>query len=127
MISFMMCFHTQWEVFLKLNFIPGWNSTRFIPGWNLRENRNFFVLGLVSSQDEILSRLHVNTFKVERPKRKTKTQMKMLDGSLLFKEHSTNWTKPKNFETRRWPKKFLSFLVFHNNIKTFRQNIKRMF
>ena len=62
----------RWEILLyvfiilsgrfsfKFNFIPGWNSTRFIPEWNSRVNRNFFIQGRVSSQDEISSRLHVN-------------------------------------------------------------------
>ena len=47
----------KWEILLyvfiilngrfsfKLNFIPGWNSTRFILGWNSRVNRNFFIPG----------------------------------------------------------------------------------
>ena len=44
----------------KLNFIPGWNSTRFIPGLNSLVKRNFFIPGQVSSRDDISSRLHVN-------------------------------------------------------------------
>ena len=48
----------------KFNFIPGWNSTRFIPGWNSCVNRNFFILGRVSSWDEIWSRLYVNALLV---------------------------------------------------------------
>ena len=44
----------------KSNFILEWNSTHFILGWNSRVNRNFFILGWVSSRDEISSQLHVN-------------------------------------------------------------------
>ena len=49
------------RIFFKLNLILRWNSTSFIPGWNSRVNRNFFLPGRVSSQDEISSQLHVNT------------------------------------------------------------------
>ena len=49
------------RIFFKLNFILRWNSTSFIPGLNSRVNIIFFLPGQVSSQDEISSRLHVNT------------------------------------------------------------------
>ena len=44
--------------------IRGSNSTCFILGWNSRVNRNFFILGWVSSRDEISSPLHVNALSV---------------------------------------------------------------
>ena len=36
----------------------------YIPEWNSHVNRNFFIPGQVSSQDEISSRLHVNALLV---------------------------------------------------------------
>ena len=58
-------FHNERFPF-KLNFTPAWNSTRFVWGWNSRVNRTFFILGRVSSPDDIWSRLHVNTLYYEK-------------------------------------------------------------
>ena len=41
MINFIIFFHIQRMFSFKLNFIPGWNSSRFIPGGSSRVNRIF--------------------------------------------------------------------------------------
>ena len=78
----------KWEILLyvfiilsgrfsfKLNFIPGWNSTRFIPGWNSRVNRNFFIPGW-----DFISVTCKRTLR--------RTQWKMRERSPLFRWHHT--------------------------------------
>ena len=41
--NLILCFHTQLEVFFKINFITGWSSTCFISEWKSRINRNYFI------------------------------------------------------------------------------------
>ena len=60
MISYITCFHTQWEVFFQIKFYPGMKFYSLHPRMKLTCTHKCFHPGRVSSGDEISSRLHVN-------------------------------------------------------------------
>ena len=62
MISYIICFHTQGEIFFQIKFHTGIKFYSFHLGMKLMCKQKFFHPGTSFIRDEISSWLHVNAF-----------------------------------------------------------------